>query len=180
MRFITLVALVLVVLLMSANAIAEEYPFLTDLGQLKLTIANTEVVNEILVTHAVGKSKLSAKKGYKLVVVTLKGIVTYSYIISIESNEFIAFYKEEITVYQSKKSDGRFENSIAVALRDTWVARPPTEEDIKTTICITYNYEPGPIIIKGAFILPEKVNDFLLYYPTLAGKAEVLPETEKI
>jgi len=37
-----------------------------------------------------------------------------------------------------------------------------------------YIYEPGPIILKVAFILPEKITNFFVRYPALAkGKATI-------
>lgn len=178
MRFITLVALMLVVLLMSTNAISGEYPFLMDLGQLKLAVANVEAIDQISALHGpMGNIVISVKKGYKLVVVTLKGVVTHPCRIFIDPTEFIALYKEETADPKGEEEHIRIENSDAAAIDDTWVAPVSTAEGIEARITLTMIRQPGPTIIKVAFVLPEKVTDFLVYYPALAkGKATISAE----
>jgi len=162
-RIIFISLLLSLIGLMCINAISQELellelPFLMDLAQLKLEVTNTEVVGQISGFFAT----LSAKEEYKLVVVTLKGIVTDPCQISINTGEFSAIY-EKGTGLNVKVSG-------AIAKDDSWSV-PQVGSSI-TTIC--YIKEPGPIILKVAFILPEKITNFFVRYPALAkGKATI-------
>jgi len=139
-------------------AISQELPELMDLAQLKLEVTNTEVVGQISGYN----TTLSAKEGFKLFVVTLIGIVTEPCQIIIGAEEFSAIYKKE-TNFSSKVSD-------AFANDDSWSV-PPEGFSVTSKFPIK---EPGPIIIKVAFILPEKITNFFVRYPALAkGKATI-------
>jgi hypothetical protein len=138
-----------------------------DLAKLKLEVTNTEVVGQI----SDFDTTLSAKEGFKLVVVTLKGIVTHPCQISIGTAEFSAIYKEEATNWEGEKVTILFvEVSAAIAEDDSWSIS-------RVGAIITPFYyidEPGPIILKVAFILPEKITSFFVRYPALAkGKATI-------
>jgi len=149
--------------LMCLNAISQELPFLMDLAQLKLEVTNTEVVDQI----SSFITTLSAKEGYKLLAVTLKGIVTGPCIISIGPEEFSAIYKKETTDNKGEKGTTLLiKLSSAIAKDDSW--------SISSATSSYYIYEPGPIILKVAFILPEKITNFFVRYPALAkGKATI-------
>ncbi|GAI90627.1 unnamed protein product, partial [marine sediment metagenome] len=111
--------------LMCLNAISQELPFLMDLAQLKLEVTNTEVVDQIS-SSSFGRddTTLSAWEGYKLLVVTLKGIVVlHPCIITIETREFsaIAIYEEETTNNKGEKETRPYVMvSDAVAIGDQW------------------------------------------------------------
>jgi len=146
--------------LMCLNAISQEpeLPFLMDLTQLKLEVMNMEVVDKISGYN----TTISAKEGFKLFVVTLIGIVTEPCQIIIGAEEFSAIYGEE-TSFSTKVS-------VAFASDDSWSV-PPEGFSVTSIIPIK---EPGPIIIKVAFILPEKITSFFVRYPALAkGKATI-------
>jgi len=153
--------------LMCLNAISQEHPFLMDLAQLKLEVTNTEVVVQI----SDFDTTLSAKEGYKLVVVTLKGIVTHPCQISIGTGEFSAIYEEEATNWEGEKVTILYVGvSAAIAKDDSWSI---SQVGAKITL-FYYIDEPGPIIFKVAFILPEKITSFFVRYPALAkGKATI-------
>jgi len=156
--------------LMCLNTISQELPELMDLAQLKLEVTNMEVVGQISTT-GYQVTTLSAKEGFKLFVVTLKGIVTHPCKITIEAGEFSAIYEEETTNNKGEKETiFRIKVSAAIAKGDSW-SIPPVGGRITTTY---YIREPGPIILKVAFTLPEKITNFFVRYPALAkGKATV-------
>ena len=166
-RIIFISLLLSLIFLMCLNAISQELPFLMDLAQLKLEVTNTEVVDQISSFN----TTLSAKEGYKLVVVTLKGIVTHPCQISIGTAEFSAIYGEEATNWEGEKVTILYvEVSAAIAEDDSWsISR------VGATITLFYYIkEPGPTILKVAFILPEKITNFFVRYPALAkGKATI-------
>ena len=170
-RIIFISLLLLLIGLMCLNAISQELPFLMDLTQLKLEVTNTEVVDHISSFN----TTLSAEKGYKLVVVTLKGIVTHPCLISIETGEFSAIYEREFTNNKGEKETiFHVELSDAIAIAG-WLI---SEGDLRIvfTHCIK---EPGPIIIKVAFILPEKITNFFVRYPALAKGKAMIPGTSR-
>jgi len=138
-----------------------------DLAQLKLEVTNAEVVGQISSFNAT----LSAEKGYKLVVVTLKGIVTHPCKITIETGEFSAIYEGEFTNNMGEKEAiFHVEVSGAIGKGASWLISG-ADFRIESTDSIK---EPGPIIIKVAFILPEKITNFFVRYPALAkGKATI-------
>jgi hypothetical protein len=148
----------------------QELPELMDLAQLKLEVTNMEVVGQISTT-GYQVTTLSAQEGYKLVVVTLKGIVTDPCKIPIETGEFSAIYGEETTNKKGEKETSfHITLSGAIAKGDSW-SIPPVDSRVTTTY---YIREPGPIILKVAFTLPEKITNFFVRYPALAkGKATV-------
>ena len=166
-RIIFISLLLSLIGLMCLNAISQELPELMDLAQLKLEVTNTEVVGQISSFN----TTLSAKKGYKLVVVTLKGIVTHPCSITIETGEFSAIYEEETTNNKGEKGTRlNVKLSAAIAKGDSW-SIPPVGVRVTSTC---YIYEPGHIILKVAFILPEKITNFFVRYPALAkGKATI-------
>jgi len=157
-RIIFISLLLSLIGLMCLNTISQELPELMDLAQLKLEVTNTEVVGQISRYN----TTLSAKEGFKLFVVTLIGIVTEPCQIIIGAEEFSAIYKKE-TNFSSKVSD-------AFAHDDSWSV-PPEGFSVTSKFPIK---EPGTIIIKVAFILPEKITSFFVRYPALAkGKATI-------
>ena len=166
-RIIFISLLLSLIGLMCLNAISQELPELMDLAQLKLEVTNTEVVGQISSFN----TTLSANEGYKLVAVTLKGIVTHPCKITIETGEFSAIYEEETTNNKGEKETSfRIKVSAAIAKGDSW-SIPPVGGRVTTTY---YIREPGPIILKVAFTLPEKITNFFVRYPALAkGKATV-------
>ena len=175
-RIIFISLLLSLISLMCLNAISQELelPFLMDFAQLKLEVINTEVVDQIS-SSSFGRddTTLSAKEGYKLVVVTLKGIVTHPCKIAIETREFSAIYEEETT-----NNKGEKETSLdvivsdAVATGDSW-SIPPVGARAFTVCPIK---EPGSIILKVAFTLPEKITNFFVRYPALAKGKATIPE----
>ena len=175
-RIIFISLLLSLIGLMCLNTISQEpeLPFLTDLAQLELEVTNTEVVDQIS-SSSFGRddTKLSAWEGYKLVVVTLKVIVIHPCIITIETREFsaIAIYEEETTNNKGEKETRSYVMvSDAVTIGDQWTI-PSVNTRVFTVNPIK---EPGPIIIKVAFILPEKITNFFVRYPALAkGKATI-------
>jgi len=171
-RIIFIFLLLSLIGLMCLNAISQEpelleLPFLMDFAQLKLEVTNTEVVDQISRFN----TTLSVNEGYKLVVVTLKGIVTGPCQISIETREFSAIYEEETTNNKGEKETRlSVKLSDAIARDDSWSIFQVAFSE--TTTC--YIKEPGPIILKVAFILPEKITNFFVRYPALAkGKAAI-------
>jgi hypothetical protein len=138
-----------------------------DLAQPKLEVTNTEVVGQISSFN----TTLSAKKGCKLVVVTLKGIVTHPCKITIETGEFSAIYEREFTNNKGEKETIlHVKVSDAIARDNSWLISK-ADFRIVSTYCIE---EPGPIILKVAVILPKKITNFFVHYPALAkGKATI-------
>ena len=171
-RIIFISLLLSLISLMCLNAISQELPFLMDLAKLKLEVTNTEVVDQIS-SSSFGRddTTISAKEGYKLVVVTLKGIVLHPCIITIAAREFSAIYEEETTNNKGEKETRlSVKLSDAIARDDSWSIFQVAFSE--TTTC--YIKEPGPIILKVAFILPEKITNFFVRYPALAkGKAAI-------
>ena len=149
------------------NTISQELPELMDLAQLKLEVTNTEVVGQISSYN----TTLSAKEGFKLFVVTLIGIVTEPCQIIIGAEEFSAIYEEETTNNKGEKETSfRIKVSAAIAKGDSW----SISQVGHSLTSFYYIKEPGPIIIKVAFILPEKITNFFVRYPALTkGKATV-------
>jgi len=166
-RIIFISLLLSLIGLMCLNAISQELPFLMDLAQLKLEVTNTEVVDQISSFF----TTLSANEGDKLFVVTLIGIVTDPCQIIIGAEEFSAIYEEETTNNKSEKGTRLYlKGSAAIAKGNIWVI-----SSVNVRVTTTYPIEePGPIIIKVAFILPEKITNFFVRYPALAkGKATI-------
>ena len=148
--------------LMCLNAISQELPFLMDLAQLELEVTNTEVVDQISSSYGLDTITLSANEGYQLVVVTLKGIVPHPCRIIIKNSEFSVIYEKETSLH--------IEVSSAITNNDSWSV-PPEGFSVTSDIFIK---EPGPIILKVAVILPEKITNFFVRYPALAkGKATI-------
>ncbi len=73
-------------------AFSTELPHLINLSLLELEITNTEVAEKITANFGLEFVTLSAKEGYKLVIVTLKGTVPSPCQISSETHEFTAVY----------------------------------------------------------------------------------------
>jgi len=171
-RIIFISLLLSLISLMCLNAISQELPFLMDLAQLKLEVTNTEVVDQISSSNFGRDATTTADEGYKLVVVTLKGIVPHPCRIAIETRDFSAVYEKETSNSKGEKEVSLgFDVSDAIATTDdSWILTG----DISYFISILYIREPGPTIIKVAFIFPEKITSFFVRYPTLAkGKATI-------
>ena len=166
-RIIFISLLLSLIGLMCLNVISQELPFLMDLAQLKLEVANTEVVDQI----SSFDGTLSAKEGDKLFVVTLKGTVTDPCQIIIGAEEFSAIYEKETTDNKGEKGTTLLiKGSAAIARYDSW----SISQVGRSLTLFYYIKEPGPIILKVAFILPEKITSFFVRYPALAkGKATI-------
>jgi len=164
-RIIFISLLLSLIGLMCLNAISQELPFLMDLAQLKLEVTKTEVVDQIS-SSSFGldatTTTTTANEGYQLVVVTLKGIVPHPCRIIIKNSEFSVIYEKETSLH--------IEVSSAITSIDSWSV-PPEGFSVTSDIFIK---EPGPIILKVAVILPEKITNFFVRYPALAkGKATI-------
>ena len=174
-RLVKLILICTVVFMMYSNAFSEEeLPLLMDLAQINLEVINTEIEVQISTTGYQSVT-LSSKAGYKLVIVTLTGIITSPCRIASGTSEFTAIYEKVTTNDEGEK---KFRVSIkvsdAIAKDDSW-AIPPEGARITTTYFIR---ETGNIIIKVAFVLPEDVDNFFVRYPTLAkGKASILSQS---
>ncbi len=149
-------------------------PPLIDIAQLNLKVVHTEVVDHISTTgSAVGfkvgaNPTLSATKGYKLVLVTLKGKVPEPCYIPFRSNDFTAVYEEKSKF--TKRLEYKIRESATVAKDLNW-AIPPEGSSINMMFFIK---ETGPITINAAFVLPEGITSFYVRCPTLAhGKATI-------
>ncbi|GAJ20676.1 unnamed protein product [marine sediment metagenome] len=114
---------------------------------------------------------LSADEGYKLVVVTLKGIVPHPCRIAIETRDFSAVYEKETTNSKGEKEVSLgFRVSDAIATDDSWLLIGYSSYSYRTF----YIREPGPIILKMAVCLPEQITNFFVRYFALAkGKATI-------
>jgi len=172
-RIIFISLLLFLIGLMCLNAISQEpeLPFLMDLAQLKLEVTNAEVVDQISSSSFGRDATTTANEGYKLVVVTLKGIVPHPCRIAIETRDFSAVYEKETTNSKGEKEVSLgFDVSDAIATDDRWTL---TGDSIYR-YNILYIREPGPIILKMAVCLPEQINNFFVRYFALAkGKATI-------
>ena len=81
---------------------ASDLPLLIDLAQLELKVTDTGVVDHIS-TIGYPRTTLSAKKGYKLVVVRLEGEAEKPCCLTLDITEFTAVYEKETTDYEGKK-----------------------------------------------------------------------------
>ena len=160
-RIIFISLLLSLIGLMCLNAISQELPFLMDLAQLELEVTNTEVVDQILSSYGLNTVTLSAGEGIQLVVVTLKGIVPHPCRIIIKNSEFSVIYEKETSLH--------IKVSLAITNNDSWSVSPEG-----FSVSDIFIKEPGPIILKVAFTLPEKITNFFVRYPALAkGKATI-------
>lgn len=142
-----------------------------DLTQLQLEITNTEVVDKI--SERYGGATLSAKKGYRLVVVTLKGMVNQPCRIAYDPEAFTIIFEGETTrVGDTTETPLRFRKSAAAARDDSW-AIPPEDASVVVT---DYIYEAGPITLKVAAVLPENVTSLYVLFPALAKGKAITPK----
>ena len=167
-RIIFISLLLSLIGLICLNTISQELPFLMDFAQLKLEVTNTEVVDQISSYFGLDTLTLSAKEGDKIVVVTLKGIVPHPCRITIEPRDFSVICEEETT-----KSKGEKEVSLGFRVSDA--TSGVTGESWGWLLTrSTFTGKPGPIILKMAVCLPEKITNFFVRYPVLAkGKTTI-------
>jgi hypothetical protein len=185
MNILKVIRLVLIcmVLVICNNALAEELPLFIDLAPLNLEVIKTEVVDKIS-TSVLESRTLSAKEGNRLVIVTLKGNIPSPCKIMLWSTDFAAIViSEKMATTDDKGRNDSYlfsssqQQSTAIALDSSFWDIPPSNKHL-----LMYHnfYNPGPITIKVAFILPATVDKFIVRYPSLArGKAMVLTEDNK-
>ncbi len=151
---------------------ASDLPLLMDIAQLELKVTDTEEADRISSGFFGQTTTLSAKEGYKLVVVSLEGTVQEPCGLPFDPTDFAAIYEKEITDYEGKKElQVRVTKSSGIEI-GTWSIPP---EGAQTTVTF-YIPEPGPITLRVAFILAEEITSFHVRYPTLAqGKAVISP-----
>lgn len=151
---------------------ASDLPLLMDIAQLELKVTDTEEADRISSGLLGRTTTLSAKEGYKLVVVSLEGTVQEPCRLPFNTTEFAAIYEKETTDYEGKKKLQVFVTKSSGIERATWSIPP---EGAQTTVTF-YIPEPGPITLRVAFILPEEITSFHVRYPALAqGKAAISP-----
>ncbi len=156
---------------------ASDLPLLMDIAQLELKVTDAKVVDHISTgTGGDEETTLSAKEGYKLVVVSLEGTVQEPCRLTFETHatEFAAIYEKETTDYEGKKQLQVFVTKSSAFAKDFgWKIPPKGALSMVTTY---YIYKPGPITLRVAFILPEEITSFHVRYPALAqGKAVISP-----
>ena len=148
---------------------ASDLPLLMDIAQLELKVTDTEEADRISRVGYPGTT-LSAKVGYKLVVVSLEGTVQEPCGLPFNTTEFAAIYEKETTDYEGKKKLQVFVTESSGIESATWSIPP---EGARTTVTF-YIPEPGPITLRVVFILPEEITSFHVRYPALAqGKAAI-------
>lgn len=181
MRRVTLITLFVVglMLMIHVEALSKEasdLPLLIDLSQLELKVTDAKVVDHIS-TGTGGfydeKTTLSAKKGYKLVVVSLEGRVQKPGRLTLDTTDFSAVYEEETINYNGQKRFQVFlQKSGAVAKDSRWIIPPKGASGNFTTY---YIYKPGPFTLWVAFVLSEEITSFYLRYPTFAQGKVLIP-----
>lgn len=176
MRTLSSVILILVCQLMSMYTYADtqELPELTDLAQLNLEIAKTEVVDEI---QQVGIGKLAGTDDTKLIVVTLKGTAKLPCRFCIEAQEFAAVFEgETVNIQDKKEKTTMIKVSDAVGSDESWIFAREGWMNVRY-----FRIEKsGTVNIRVAFFLPKRVNNFSIRYPTLAkGKATISMQGNK-
>jgi len=148
-----------------------------DLTVLNLKIAGVEVSDHLVTRGSRGTGALRPKKGMKLVIVTLAGIVDEPSRIKVTTNSFEAVCEIEksVNVYGKIVSETTVDvvQSVALLSGDSWLHAGPEEEGELEYIIST----PGVIEIKAAFLLPEKVKHFLVRYPAVSGGVGVIPSS---
>lgn len=150
---------------------ASDLPLLMDTAQLELKVTDTEEADRIS-SAGYQMTTLSAKEGYKLVVVSLEGTVQEPCRLTFNTTEFAAIYEKETTDHEGKKQLRVSVKESSAIERGAWSIPP---EGAKSTVTF-YIREPGPITLRVAFILPEEITSFHVRYPTLAqGKAVISP-----
>jgi len=178
MRRVTLITLFVVglMLMIHVEALSKEasdLPLLIDLSQLELKVTDAKVVDHISTgTGGFEETTLSAKKGYKLVVVSLEGRVQKPGRLTLGATDFAAVYEKETINHNGKKRFQVFlQKSGAIAKDSRWTI-PPKGSSIVTTY---YIYKPGPFTLWVALVLSEEITSFYLRYPTFAQGKVLIP-----
>ena len=109
------------ILPISTNVLSQELPVLMDLSRLKPEVIETEVVDRV-VSRTYGYVDISPKKGEKIVVVTLKGMVTQACRVCASPTDFAAIYEEVVTAKGEKETF-------------------PFIRNLETVKCLRKNYE---------------------------------------
>jgi len=179
MRRVTLIALFIVGLMVmihveALSKEASDLPLLIDLSQLELKVTDAKVVDHISTgTGGYEETTLSAKKGYKLVVVSLEGRVQKPCRLTLHTTDFAAVYEKETINHNGKKRFEVFvEKSGAIAKDFRWSIPPKGASSVVTTY---YIYKPGPFTLQVALILSEESTSFYVRYPTLAQGKALIP-----
>jgi len=161
LKFVTLTIAFL--LTKYTTSISQERAPQIDLAELKLEIANTEIVDKI----SGRDSTLTPKEGQNLFVVTLKGTCPKSGHIILNNSGFQVIY--DVKISQQAPAVNLMEPADAYAKGDEWDIPQKGGFSIST-----FYIDPGPIIIKIAVLLSKDVNSFFVCYPALAkGKATI-------
>lgn len=178
MRRVTLITLFVVglMLMIHVEALSKEasdLPLLIDLSQLELKVTDAKVVDHISTgTGGFEETTLSAKKGYKLVVVSLEGRVQKPGRLTLGATDFAAVYEKETINHNGKKRFQVFlQKSGAIAKDSKWVI--PRKG--YSTVTTYYIYKPGPFTLWVALVLSEEITSFYLRYPTLVQGKILIP-----
>ena len=166
------------------TTISQEIPIIADLAKFDLEIVNTEVINEIttysMITMTFDRSTITAKEGYKLVVVTLTGKLAEPCAIFLHKAAITAIYEEKGL---SDKKVVKLEYPVAYDYSGDGIWSDLTTNINSTVTAWTVAWtlsKPGSITLKVAFILPEKISNFSVLVPTLAkGEAVILSKSTK-
>ena len=155
----------------------EEPPLLLGLAQLRLQVAETEIVDELSTSGLAGEEKVTPTTGSVLVVVTLAGQIDEAWRLTITPDEFAAMYEvaEELPDGQERIIANVVRScatAFAIDGRERWKIKPE-----KGQIVSTHQLrEPGPVTVKAAFLLPDKVESFFVRIPTVAAGEAELPQ----
>ena len=179
MRRVTLITLFVVELMVmihveALSKEASELPLLIDLSQLELKVTDAKVVDHISTgTGGYEETTLSAKKGYKLVVVSLEGRVQKPCRLTLDTTDFAAICEKETINYKGKKGFEIFlEKSRAIAKDFRWSILPKGASSLVTTY---YIYKPGPFTLQVALILSEEITSFYVRLPYACSRQGIDP-----
>ena len=151
-----------------------ELPPLVDLAQLHLEVTGAEVLPQIASTLQGKPGALRANPGYKLVAVSLRGLVATPCRITLTTADFSATYLQKTTqqVYGNPvaRVDVEVNESIALSAGNNWMIASPGRR-----ATVTYFVkEAGALIFKVVVPVPTPVREFVMRYGALAkGKATV-------
>ena len=201
MRISGLTALVItcIALLVSINAIPEQprvptappehrplldFSPLMDLAQLNLEVVSTEVVDQLVDNHPLAENAeytLETKEGFKLFIVTLKGTVPNSWPIILGAWEFTAICMKEGKIETKRRDETTIQKTVSYDIVNSSAVELLTGRWSSGETIMHAVEEPGPIIIRVAFSLPEATTRFFVRYPTFArGDAVVSASTEEL
>jgi hypothetical protein len=142
--------------------------FLFDLSQLHLKVADTNIIDSIVINDPPDTIHFRPDGNEKMVIVNLKGRSPNKCNIPIMASMFTAMYQTKNSSDHSEYflSPVGIKNSIAVSLNNRWT--------FNENMGIYNAIESDSLLLRLVFILPESWDEFQIGFPTIAKEKIII------